>query len=339
MQGFIHGINIGGWLSQCEHTKTHYDTFICEKDFATIKSWGLDHVRIPVDYNLVQNNDGIFLQNDFIYIDNAIAWCKKHGLNMILDLHKTIGYSFDEGEKEAGFFESEKYQNMFYELWKEFAKRYAKYNDMLCFELLNEVTDKEYCKTWNKIAKKCIENIRNISSDVKILVGSYWNNHVRAVRDLDAPYDKNIVYNFHCYEPVIFTHQGASWISEMDTSFRMKLSASFKQYDEWTRKNINQKGDDFSMYDENATIDETYFENLFNDAIKVAKERGVELYCGEYGVIDFAEPAEALAWYKLINSVFEKHNIGRAVWSYKKMNFGISDKWLDDVRSKVLKLL
>jgi hypothetical protein len=28
VRGLMHGINFGGWLSQCVHTKEHYDTFI-----------------------------------------------------------------------------------------------------------------------------------------------------------------------------------------------------------------------------------------------------------------------------------------------------------------------
>lgn len=339
MNGFKHGINLGGWLSQCNHTKEHYDSFIHAEDLKIIKSWGLDHVRVPVDYNLVQNKDGSFIEAGFVYIQNAIDWCKAAGINMILDLHKTAGYSFDSGEKEEGFFESEKYQNMFFSLWEEFAKRYAKYEDMLCFELLNEVTSKDYCKIWNKIANTCIEKIRVVSPTVRILIGSYWNNHVAAVRDMDPPHDENIVYNFHCYEPLIFTHQGASWIPKMDLNFRMKLDAPYSDYDKFTKANINQEGDAFDKYDPNATIDENYFLNLFEDAIKVAKERNVLLYCGEYGVIEKTDPKELIKWYKLINKVFEKYNIGRAAWSYKKMDFGISDDWISPVRDELLKLL
>ena len=339
MNGFKHGINLGGWLSQCNHTKEHYDSFIHAEDLKIIKSWGLDHVRVPVDYNLVQNKDGSFIEDGFVYIQNAIDWCKAAGINMILDLHKTAGYSFDSGEKEEGFFESEKYQNMFYSLWEEFAKRYAKYEDMLCFELLNEVTSKDYCKIWNKIANTCIEKIRVVSPTVRILIGSYWNNHVAAVRDMDPPHDENIVYNFHCYEPLIFTHQGASWIPKMDLNFRMKLDAPYSDYDKFTKANINQEGDAFDKYDPNATIDENYFLNLFEDAIKVAKERNVLLYCGEYGVIEKTDPKELIKWYKLINKVFEKYNIGRAAWSYKQMDFGISDDWISPVRDELLKLL
>ena len=339
LDGFMHGVNLGGWLSQCKPSKEHYDSFITEGDIKTIKSWGLDHVRLPVDYELVQNKDGSFKEDGFGYIQNAIDWGKKAGLNLILDLHKTAGYSFYEGAGEKGFFDDESYQNLFYSLWTEFAARYGRYEDMVCFELLNEVTKKEYSAEWNRIARTCIECIRKSVPTIRILVGSYWNNHVMAVRDLEMPYDENIVYNFHCYEPLIFTHQGAHWITTMDTKFRMPLLSTWKMYAEYTAANVDQEGDTFSKYDENAVPDESYFENLFADAIKVAEERNVELYCGEYGVIENAEPEEAVKWYKLINAVFENHSIGRAAWSYKRMNFGIADERMNDVRKELLKLL
>ena len=44
------GINLGGWLSQCNYTLERYETFITEKDFQQIANWKFDHVRIPFDY-------------------------------------------------------------------------------------------------------------------------------------------------------------------------------------------------------------------------------------------------------------------------------------------------
>lgn len=58
LNGFQRGINLGGWLSQCTPKKEHYDTFITEQDLRTIASWGLDHVRLPIDYVLVEQEDG-----------------------------------------------------------------------------------------------------------------------------------------------------------------------------------------------------------------------------------------------------------------------------------------
>ena len=34
--GFMHGVNLGGWFSQCNHTAERYDNFIKEEDFKTI---------------------------------------------------------------------------------------------------------------------------------------------------------------------------------------------------------------------------------------------------------------------------------------------------------------
>ena len=49
--GFRKGINLGGWMSQCDYSPEHLDTFITEPDFAQIAEWGFDHVRLPVDFN------------------------------------------------------------------------------------------------------------------------------------------------------------------------------------------------------------------------------------------------------------------------------------------------
>ena len=105
--GFYRGVNLGGWLSQCDYSQERLDTFITEKDMDVIADWGLDHVRIPVDYNVFENNDGSWKQDGFDRVHRAIGWAQKRNLKVVLDLHKTAGFSFDSGEKEEGFFTSE----------------------------------------------------------------------------------------------------------------------------------------------------------------------------------------------------------------------------------------
>lgn len=338
--GFMKGVNLGGWLSQCDHKKETYDNWIKESDIKTISQWGLDHVRLPVDYNLVETDEGAYKEDGFAYIQTAIDWCKKYNLNLVLDLHKTCGYSFHEGYNESGFFVNEDLQERFYKLWEQFANRYSKYEDMICFELLNEVTSPSYSDTWNKIVKNCIARIRKISPTVKILVGGYWNNSFDALKDLDKPADENIIYNFHCYEPLLFTHQAGLWVSpNMTADFRWPLQSKFEDYQKETIVKIKPDCANFTRFNPNDTVTKEFFETIFTGALKVAEERNVTLYCGEYGVIDQANPEEALKWYKMIHEILEKHNIGRAAWSYKGMNFGLSDSWLDSVRDELLKNL
>ena len=84
---------------------------------------------------------------------------------------------------------------------------------------------------------------------------------------------------------------------------------------------------------------EEFFDELFASAIEKAEKEGTCLYCGEYGVIDVASPGDALEWYKVIHKAFEKYDIGHAAWSYKEMDFGISDPRMDAVREELLKYL
>ena len=338
-EGFSHGVNLGGWLSQCEHSYDHYENFIGEEDFKRISGWGLDHVRVPVDYELLETKEGEYIERGFEILDRAYAWARKYNLNMILDLHKTFGYSFDFGENEAGFFDNEKYQERFYLLWEKIAGRYGKNYEHMVFELLNEVTDKEYSDTWNSIIVKCIGRIRKIAPDVRIIIGGYYNNSIEALPDLVPPVDDKVIYTFHCYEPIIFTHQGAYWVPTMDRSFRLSFKSSYKEMDKWSKKYFDQLPSGFDGFNQDDNFGIEYFEKLFAEAVAVAEERNVPLYCGEYGVIDLASAEDALGWYKIISASFNKYKIGRAAWNYKEKDFGIIDEHIDGVRDEIVKLL
>lgn len=313
-KGFYRGINLGGWFSQCDYSEERLDNFIKEEDFAKIASWGVDHVRIPFDYNIIENNDGTYKSEGFERIERAFQLSRKHNLNIILDLHKTAGFSFDNyGENESGFFERPELQERFYRLWEEFAHRYGKYYENVAFELLNEITCKEYITEWNRIARECIRRIRVYAPETLILVGSYHNNSAEAVPALEAPYDSRVIYNFHCYEPLKFTHQGAYWTDAI------KIEERFG----FTESNITPE----------------YFEKLFAAAIEAARKNDTDLYCGEYGVIDIVSPEDTVEWFRTINSIFEKYGISRCAWNYKEMDFGISDKRLDNVRDTLISYL
>ena len=311
-KGFYRGVDLGGWLSQCDYSDDRLNNFVKEEDFATIASWGLDHVRLPFDYNILENADGSVNEQGYAHIERAIGYAKKNGLKIVLDLHKTAGFSFDYySENEHGFFESEEYQERFYKLWEEMAKRFGKYSDDAAFELLNEVTDDKFIGVWNKVIKTCIGRIRKYAPDTIIIVGSYWNNHASAVQALEKPYDDKVVYNFHSYDPLKFTHQGAYWTDLIKPEERVSF--------------------------EESEVDDEYFEKMFGSAIEKARAEGTDLYCGEYGCIDIVSPEDTLKWYKAINKVFEKYGIARSAWSFRGMDFGLSEPRLDSVRGELLK--
>ncbi|MCH5204616.1 MAG: cellulase family glycosylhydrolase [Oscillospiraceae bacterium] len=335
--GFYKGVNFGGWLSQCDYSKDRLDNFITEADFERVSHWGIDHVRVPVDYNVIQTEDGEYIESGFKYVENAILWCKKYGLNMVLDLHKTCGFVFDD-PNYVGFFDNEKLQLRFCKLWREIAERFGKYSDMLAFELLNEVTDPKFNAVWNKIAKDAIAEIRKVSPDIKILLGGYHNCAIEAIFDLDLPTDKNVVFNFHCYEPIIFTHQGAYWVNGMKSDFRISYPESADVYANEAEKIALYKTPALENFGDKE-LDYTFFVNSFKPVAEYCEKHDIALYCGEYGFIDLAEKQSGLRWLKDINKAFEELKIGRAIWSYKEMDFGLIDKGNKDILDEIVKFL
>lgn len=340
-EGYMNGVNLGGWLSQCEPSYAHYDSFITEEDISRIASWGLDHVRVPIDYLLVETEEGDEVSRGYSYIDNAIKWCRKYGLNMILDLHRTCGYTFDDQEYSRSFFDNEQLKNRFVSLWQKLARRYSKDKDMLCLELLNEIVDPNVAEKWNELALRAINAIREIDSDIRIIYGGIGYNSITAIPLLQKPNTKNIIFTFHCYEPLIFTHQGAHWTEGMPVSYRTSYPNTVEYYLTETRTHLNQLmlTNLGNASDENNTYDTSFFESLFKEAVGICENFDIPLYCGEYGVIDRAEPISALRWYKDITSAFNNMNIGRAAWTYKQMDFGIIDEHLNSVYEDITKLL
>lgn len=337
--GFMKGINLGGWISQCgdNYNDEHYSTFITESDIKEIASYGVDHVRLPIDYNVIQSESGEVIESGYAYIDKCLEWCQKYSLNVVIDLHKTCGYVFDDSAY-CDFFTSEILQDQFISLWEELSRRYGNL-PYVAFELLNEITEARMAEPWNEIIKKTVPHIRAIAPNVPIIVGGIYNSSITGLRYMEAPCTNNMVYTFHCYSPFVFTHQSAPWISNMPRGFKTSYP---KLVSETRAESFKIYGADFE--DEFDTLpekllDKDYFLNLFHRATKVAEQYDVPLYCGEYGVIDNASPEDSLQWYKDIHEALAELHIARSAWTYKKMDFGITQDHMKSVYPEICKLL
>ena len=329
--GYEKGINLGGWLSQCTHKTEHYETFITELDIEIIASWGVDHIRLPIDYEAIRGIEEMGNSEGTRYIDRCIEWCKKYKLNLILDLHKVPGFAFDEVEKST-LFDHIELQNQFLKIWESFSKRYSQYSDFVSFELLNEIVEQDSTK-WNALATKAIQVIRSYSKNIHIVVGGVQWNSVHTLAQLEIPLDDFIVYNFHFYEPFLFTHQSAPWIELIPKEIR-EYPGELETYRK-VSKDINSFGS--GLYNLGVTkLGTDFMTALIIEAVKAAEEHHVFLYCGEYGVI-FNAPSDSIVhWYEDIHEVFEAQGIGRAAWTYKSMDFGISDWYQAEIRSSII---
>ena len=104
--GFEHGMGIGGWLTNYKRFNVlpmdrrlcltvgdmeHFANYITEADVAYIASLGMDHIRLGFDQIVVEESPYVYREEIFAHIDRFVGWCRKHGLNIVLNLHKAIG--------------------------------------------------------------------------------------------------------------------------------------------------------------------------------------------------------------------------------------------------------
>ncbi len=341
-EGFQKGVNLGGWISQfAKYDLAHFDSFITKKDIEYIASLGFDHVRVPVDYNVLEDEEGVVKETGFGYLENCRAWCAEYGLKMLIDLHECFGYSFDPLKKDMDrekFFYDDALQARFMKLWTEIATRFKDYQDQVAFEPLNEVVLISVADPWNKILTKYIKMMREIVPDAYIIVGGVCYNSVTTVPLLDVPVDDKIVFNFHCYEPMTFTHQGAYWVDYMPSDFRIGYPKTLKEYQDASVELTHDLAG--AIFAEGISeIGPKFFEDIFTPAIEAAEKAGVPLYCGEYGVIDLADNEDKIRWLNDIHTTFKKYGIGHALWNYKEKDFGFVDESFASIKQKFIDIL
>lgn len=331
------GINLGGYLSQCEHSKAHYETFLHDEDMNKIAEMGFDHVRLAIDYEVLETEDGETKEDGFTYVTRVVKWCRKYELNVVLDLHKAYGYDFnDAGNQEKNnLFHNEATQKRFVDLWIKLATHYGE-EKHVAFELLNEVVEKENAEAWNQLIRRTVAAIRAITKDTIIIYGGIQWNSVKTLKLLDKPRDKNILFTFHFYEPLLFTHQKAHWVKTIDQKEDIFYPESMEYYKTKSIP-IGYQGEVVRKA-HSRTMGPEFITEMVMEAITAANNAETGLYCGEFGVIDQAPVKDTLRWFQDVNTVFEKFDIGCCVWSYKEMDFGLTGKHYAPIRNQLLEM-
>jgi lysophospholipase L1-like esterase len=350
LDGFKAGVNLGHWLSQNggDKTRKYFDRYITEDDIKRIASWGMDHVRLPVDYHFFEKERGMYDEERLGYIDRCLHWCKKAGLNMILDLHEAPDYSFfnsNETDRAAAFagdksntmFTDENLKARFIEIWKMFARRYRAEGRGLIFELLNEIVLSDIFQ-WNALWKETLSAIRGIDPDRTVVIGGNRNSDVSELRNLDLVDDEGVVYTFHFYEPGIFTHQKAPFIPYL-ANYPVPVTYPFTRSQHQAFFDaVAAQGMVPSEYNRE-DFGKEFLEKLLEPASDFIKNTGREIFCGEYGVIEYADYESTLCWYKDFVGLLNDMGIGHTAWSYVGFSTFMSDEPREVRYSEIVRII
>jgi len=327
-QRFLKGTNISHWTSQTdladlENRRTRFTGVDVER----IKSFGMDHLRLPFDYALLENDatPGQYAEDGFGWIEKCLDWCGNAGLNVILDMHRAPGACFSE--ENNPLYDDEEYLDRFTSLWRAIAQRLNGRGPALALELLNEATAKDP-EDWNRVAGKALEAIRSADTERTVFIGSNLWNACKTFDQLQFFGDPNVIYTFHFYHPFIFTHQRASWVHPQHEYYTESVPypgrpPGLQELLERVPDEHRAWAEDFVRVSD-VEMNRDLLEECLQPVLTFRDKHDVTIYCGEFGALAVADDESRRAWYTDILALFNKHSIGWSNWDYQG-GFGLID--------------
>ncbi len=219
----LRGVAFGNqvWLDVADPRKHH-----SELDYSRIKDLGMNAVRFYLNDLTFEDprRPGQWKLSGWAWLDDNVAWAKKYGVYLILNLHVPPG-GYQSLGKGAQLWENPDAQSEFIALWKAIAERYRSEPTIAGYDLLNEPVVTKSIEQWQTLADRTIAAMRAVDPWHMMFVervnsvGSDWKEN--ADRNFFRVKDPNVVYEFHFYKPINFTHQNAPW---------MELSAPEMRY-------------------------------------------------------------------------------------------------------------
>lgn len=346
--GFEHGLGIGGWLTNYkrfqvlpEHLRLHitegdmehFASYITQRDVNYIASLGMDHIRLGFDQIVIEEKPGVWREETLGHIDNFIRWCEEANLNIVLNLHKAVGNYCDMAEA-VSLMDSPELQERFIALWVMMEQRYTAKPDIV-FELLNEVLVVPP-EAWNDLADKTIKAIRQLNPDRKIIIGCRcWNNPPELPTLRVWEDDPAVIYTFHCYSPMEFTHQrGLLQAGHLYYNRDMPYPGDVERYLDFQEK----VGKYPAQYDGLKCVDKEYLRRVLAPAVEFIKQHPDKiLWCGEFGTIRHAKLEWRENYMRDLISLLKEYEIPYCAWNYLSTpNDGNRFSLVDDDRREIL---
>lgn len=191
------------------------DNYTTEADIAAMARAGFNSVRLPMHHDLLMTPTGAWDEGGFKRIDELLAWCGKHRLYLILDLHAAAGGQgtdlpiADRDPAMPSLWDSAENRRRTVALWAKLAARYKDEPWIGGYDLLNEPNwDFEGedgghgCKDQRNAPLRAL--LGEITAAVRavdkrhmiIIEGNCWGNNYAGMMPL---WDDNVVLSFHKY--------------------------------------------------------------------------------------------------------------------------------------------
>ena len=330
---FNYGVNFIWWFQAESVEEMYYDRF-SKSDFEHIAQMGGGIVRLPISFDSMTSGapDYTIDPNLLARLDFVIEWAEDAGIYLIIDNHLI--------NADNGYFDH--IEPFLTKVWTQLAERYKDRSELILYEICNEphtTTD----QAWGEIQQAVIDAIRQKDTKHTIIVTSNnWSNYAK-LEQLPCYTDDNLIYTFHFYDPMIFTHQAADWEHYRDIrnlpfpydADRMPVLPTGYEPG-WVKEMLD------NQYVSIGKV--SALKEAMDLAIAFRDSRNVRIFCGELGVLmDSAPATDRIFWYETVTSMLRENQIPYTLWDYK-YNFGLfntpnSQKFPEDLNKELIQAM
>jgi aryl-phospho-beta-D-glucosidase BglC (GH1 family) len=334
------GVNLSGWYAQAsDYSVARLASYDNAADFKLIRELGCDHVRLSINPEPLLVNDTpppplamadldkpisttatLALRPEAMArLDETIRQITAAGLVVILDVHPQEAWEktvfTDEGTPQFLYF------------WRGFARHFAGTDpETVYFEVLNE-PHAVITPRWASEQARAIAIIRKEAPQHTIIASGVSYSNIDQLLELDPVADGNVIYTFHDYEPMTFTHQGATWAGDSLIPLR---NIPYPSSPEAVRPELAALPEGVSRAEVVRYGQQHWsrqqMEARVGQAAAWGKEHNVPVWCGEFGVFrDYAPPDSRARWIADMRKTFEALNVGWDMWEYQG-SFGVVSK-------------
>jgi endoglucanase len=320
------GINTSAWFSQLgdpsKYTREHLQQYTTTDDIALIKRMGFDNVRLSVDPQpMFSPGHADRIPAEYLgYLDHAVDMILQQHLAVTIDIHPESAFKQRLATDDA-------FVEQFADFWRALARHCSHLDhDYVFFEVMNEPEMRDRYR-WSGIQTKLLAAIREgAPQNTVILAGARWSDDDDLLF-VDPVRDQNVIYNFHFYDPHIFTHQGATWSENYWHEIKGLAYPSNRESAEKAVATVADPVNQLQVLRYGLEHwDAARIEGEVAFMADWAKRLNVPLLCNEFGVYRLnSDPHDRAQWLSDVRSSLERHGIGWAMWDYSG-GFGVVTK-------------
>jgi endoglucanase len=310
------GVNLSHWFSQIPANRGAYAhpwfaTYDRPEDFALIASCGFTHVRFPVEFEMFMDeaNPGVLKAEFLPDFDAALDHILACGLAVIVDWHA-------REDTKARLRTDDALALRAAALWGAMAKHLAARDPERVFlETMNEPAGGMSLDRWTWVQNGLFAAMRAGAPRHTIIVTSNRWSGVDEMAAFTPLADPDVVYNFHFYEPMAETHQGASWTSGGEKG----LSGVVYPVDEASKAAQLAAITDPAARRvlEEYKGSRAWVAARLARAIDWGRANAVPLTCNEFGVYTrVSQPESRYRWISDVRELCEEAQVGWCMWDY-----------------------